>query len=134
MRFSKADLYRALADRYTAAEKLGGLRTIRVASETSYGRAVWIDVIGPAGKKITIRAEDLRLAVLRSDIPGRDKLYSMNCRLRDHGDEIEFYDGHGWGHGVGMCQWGAQGKAQRGWTAEKILAYYYPGSEIIRRY
>ncbi|CAN5654676.1 hypothetical protein BH18ACT17_BH18ACT17_13040 [soil metagenome] len=35
--------------------------------------------------------------------------------------------GRGWGHGVGMVQWGAYGKARRGWSASKILAYYYGG-------
>lgn len=35
--------------------------------------------------------------------------------------------GRGWGHGVGMVQWGAYGKARRGLSAEQILAYYYGG-------
>ncbi|MGZ5213150.1 MAG: SpoIID/LytB domain-containing protein [Actinomycetota bacterium] len=35
--------------------------------------------------------------------------------------------GRGWGHGVGMVQWGAYGKALRGWSATRILAYYYGG-------
>jgi stage II sporulation protein D len=35
--------------------------------------------------------------------------------------------GRGWGHGVGMVQWGAYGKARRGWTASQILAFYYGG-------
>jgi len=36
-------------------------------------------------------------------------------------------DGRGWGHGVGMVQWGAYGKAARGWSASRILAFYYGG-------
>jgi hypothetical protein len=35
--------------------------------------------------------------------------------------------GRGWGHGVGMVQWGAYGKAKRGWSAARILSYYYGG-------
>ncbi|HKE54749.1 MAG TPA: SpoIID/LytB domain-containing protein [Actinomycetota bacterium] len=35
--------------------------------------------------------------------------------------------GRGWGHGVGMVQWGAYGKARRGLSASQILAYYYGG-------
>lgn len=38
--------------------------------------------------------------------------------------------GHGWGHGVGMSQWGAYGYAQNGWTYDKILAHYYPGTVL----
>jgi stage II sporulation protein D len=36
-------------------------------------------------------------------------------------------DGRGWGHGTGMVQWGAFGKARRGVSADEILAYYYGG-------
>ena len=36
-------------------------------------------------------------------------------------------DGRGWGHGVGMVQWGAYAKAARGWSTSKILAFYYGG-------
>ncbi len=39
-------------------------------------------------------------------------------------------DGLGWGHGVGMCQWGAYGQAQQGKKADEIIRYYYPGVEI----
>ena len=35
--------------------------------------------------------------------------------------------GRGWGHGVGMVQWGAYGKARLGWSAARILAFYYGG-------
>ena len=38
------------------------------------------------------------------------------------------FSGRGYGHGVGMCQWGAKGMAEQGYTAEQILEYYYPGS------
>jgi stage II sporulation protein D len=37
--------------------------------------------------------------------------------------------GRGWGHGAGMVQWGAYGKARKGWSAEEILAFYYGGLE-----
>jgi len=35
--------------------------------------------------------------------------------------------GRGWGHGAGMVQWGAYGKARRGLSASDILAFYYGG-------
>ena len=40
--------------------------------------------------------------------------------------------GHGWGHGVGMSQWGARGLADHGWGWRGILAHYYPGTELSR--
>jgi stage II sporulation protein D len=38
--------------------------------------------------------------------------------------------GRGWGHGVGMAQWGAYGYAQHGLTYDKILAHYYTGTTL----
>jgi len=38
--------------------------------------------------------------------------------------------GHGWGHGVGMSQWGARGLAQHGWGWQRILGHYYPGTRV----
>src|ERR1700740_3406983 len=38
--------------------------------------------------------------------------------------------GHGWGHGVGMSQWGAYGYYLHGWDAPRILAHYYPGTTL----
>jgi SpoIID/LytB domain protein len=40
--------------------------------------------------------------------------------------------GRGWGHGVGMSQWGAYGYAQHGFTYDKILAHYYPGTRLAQ--
>src|SRR5258708_32937186 len=38
--------------------------------------------------------------------------------------------GHGWGHGVGMSQWGAYGYALHGWGYKRILFHYYPGTRV----
>jgi stage II sporulation protein D len=40
--------------------------------------------------------------------------------------------GHGWGHGVGMSQWGAYGYARHGWSYRRILAHYYPGTKLVQ--
>jgi stage II sporulation protein D len=44
-------------------------------------------------------------------------------------------DGRGWGHGVGMSQWGAEGYARHGWSYKRILGHYYPHTriEVARR-
>jgi stage II sporulation protein D len=41
-------------------------------------------------------------------------------------------NGHGWGHGVGMSQYGAYGYAQHGYKHDAILAHYYPGTELAQ--
>jgi stage II sporulation protein D len=40
------------------------------------------------------------------------------------------FTGHGWGHGVGLAQWGAYGYAQHGWTYDQIVGHYYPGTTL----
>jgi stage II sporulation protein D len=49
--------------------------------------------------------------------------------VEPHGSGALFlFSGHGWGHGVGMGQWGAQGYALQGYTSAQILTAYYPGT------
>ncbi len=136
VKISKADILRAVAGSYDDVRDWKELREIRVVKRTSYGRSVWVDLLSDTGKSIRIRSEDLRLVLLRSraTIPAAGKIRSMNCRLRDTGKDIEFYNGRGFGHGVGLSQWGAEAKAQKGWSAERILEFYYPGSKIFRAY
>ena len=45
------------------------------------------------------------------------------------GSSTLVFTGHGWGHGVGMSQWGAYGYAQHGWSYRQILAHYYTGTD-----
>jgi stage II sporulation protein D len=48
------------------------------------------------------------------------------------GEALFVVSGRGWGHGVGMSQYGAYGMAQAGKTHEEILAHYYTGTELGR--
>ena len=43
---------------------------------------------------------------------------------------VVVFNGHGWGHGLGMSQWGAYGYAKHGWTFDRILAHYYSGTTL----
>jgi len=43
-------------------------------------------------------------------------------------------DGHGFGHGAGLCQWGARVYAEKGWDYLRILAHYYPRTELQTLY
>ncbi len=56
-------------------------------------------------------------------------LRSANFDVNIHDDKIEFVV-RGYGHGVGMSQWGANGMAKNGATYKEILARYYPGTEL----
>ncbi len=65
--------------------------------------------------------------------PGRYPPASLPVTIPSHwltvssDHEAAVFTGRGWGHGVGMVQWGAYGKALLGYSASDILAYYYGG-------
>ena len=48
------------------------------------------------------------------------------------GEPVFVITGRGWGHGVGMSQWGANGFARRGTSYDRILTHYYRGTSIER--
>lgn len=134
VRIPRTEVLRAVTAVYPNTRDTLGGTLVRIDSKgtTPYGRIVWLELVGQGERKVTLRAEDLRLSLIR--VPAGKKLYSMNCQIRIVGDMVEFYDGKGFGHGVGLCQWGAQGKAEKGWIAEQILQFYYPQSKIFRVY
>lgn len=64
---------------------------------------------------------------------GFSKLYSARFSAKTRGRQVEI-EGRGFGHGVGMCQWGARGMAAQGKTYEQILEYYYDGARVQKIY
>ena len=60
-------------------------------------------------------------------------LFSVEPPGKSHPDEWIFA-GAGWGHGVGMCQVGAIGRAEAGQSYQEILRHYFNGAEIVRVY
>jgi len=134
VRVSKSEIYTLLCRFHPTVRSLGGLAAIRVTQRLAHGRPVWVDVVGVNGKKARLRAEKIRLALIFGRSVAGKKLYSMNCQIVDAGASIEFRNGRGFGHGVGMCQYGLQGKAMAGWKAQQIVNFYYPGANIVRIY
>ncbi len=75
---------------------------------------------------------DLDGATLRS-VVGYDKLRSTLFHVRAKNGTL-FFKGRGFGHGVGMCQWGAYGMARKGYTYRQIIHFYYTGVRIEKLY
>ena len=48
----------------------------------------------------------------------------------DASTDCFLFDVYGYGHGVGMSQWGAVGYASNGWSYQQILQHYYPGTSL----
>ncbi|MGZ6250940.1 MAG: SpoIID/LytB domain-containing protein [Candidatus Chromulinivorax sp.] len=51
--------------------------------------------------------------------------------IKKKGKSYQF-DGKGYGHHIGLCQWGAHGMVQDNWSYTRILQYYYPGTEFMK--
>jgi len=133
IQFDKAYVTARLLQRYSQLEQLGEIKNITTADQTDYGefaRLTKVKLIGSTGKSDFLRAEDFRLAI---DPTGR-KLRSTVCQIVELSGKWAFFSGRGWGHGVGLCQCGAQGMAREGKNTQQILSYYYPGSQIINIY
>jgi len=62
------------------------------------------------------------------------KLRSSHVRAQVTGSTVRFHDGRGWGHGVGMCQYGAQAMAKAGYDGKRIVQRYYPAARVQRLY
>ena len=80
------------------------------------------------GEAVTWTGERFRHAV------GPSRIRSTMFDLAQEGDTVVFRDGKGFGHGLGLCQWGMEGQAREGREAAEILRYYYPGSVLTRLY
>ena len=80
-------------------------------------------ILRHAGGSLTISGNEFRLAL------GPDRLKSTRVNVQRAGEKIVF-EGSGWGHGVGLCQYGARHLAGLGYRYQDILRYYYPESTI----
>ena len=69
------------------------------------------------------------LALVATAGAGAQPLASARAEATPPGAAF-FISGRGWGHGIGMSQWGAYGFAQRGSTYDQILAHYYRGTTL----
>jgi len=96
------------------------------------GRPTEIWVTDVRGHTVALRAEEFRLALVH-DPKGRAPCpISSWFDIVDRGNAIVLANGRGFGHGIGMSQWGAQTMALEGRPASQILGYYYPGSMLVQ--
>ena len=112
---------------------MGPVRRVEVAVENLLGRPVRFTVSDVHGRRFTLTGEEIRTAV-NTDAPPKLRLPSSLFRPDDRGDAVAFDDGHGRGHGVGMCQYCAQARAQRGADYRQIVLAAFPSAVILRAY
>lgn len=131
---------RAALDRYLksyASVPRGGPgspRSVKVASHTPSGRVRDLVITTDRGR-YTLHENDIRF-VLRSS--GGEILNSTYFSVEERRDGARgrmsalVVRGAGYGHGIGMCQWGAIGRARAGQDFREILRTYYPGTVVTR--
>lgn len=110
----------------------GAIRTIEPTRRDGAGRWMEVRVTGPARAK-TLRFDALRAAIGYTSWKSGmvDTLTPPAGSSVPDGQPLRV-QGRGRGHGVGLCQESARDYARAGWTAQRILSHYYPGTSIKR--
>lgn len=103
---------------------LGLIKEIRVVERNRSDRIRTLEIETRDEKTINISGKDFR------EIIGPNLVRSNNYAIDMQGYYMDLI-GKGWGHGVGMCQWGASQMAAEGYSHDQILKYYYPGVDIV---
>ncbi len=104
--------------------RMGLIKDMMVVDRNRSERVNRLKITGRDGKDLVISGKDFR------DIMGPNVLKSNNYEINMQGYYVDFI-GKGWGHGVGLCQWGARGMAAQQFNYQQILSYYYPRSEMM---
>jgi len=98
------------------------IKDIIILGRDKSGRITDLKIV--TGKKdFKISSKDFRNTL------GPNEIKSTNFQVKAIDRDIVF-EGFGWGHGVGLCQWGAYFMAKEGYDYKQILEYYYPGARI----
>lgn len=104
----------------------GTIRDLVPVERGPSGRLKRLKVVGD--KKTMIIGKELIIRRWLSDSHMKSSAFEVHW----DGDHLTL-DGSGWGHGVGLCQIGAAVMAAKGYTFDRILLHYYPGSTLERR-
>jgi len=106
----------------SAGYKISDIDSIKIIDRDRSARVTKLRLSSKRIRK-NISAKDFR------HILGSRLIRSTNFTVAIKGGKA-YFNGRGWGHGVGMCQWGAFSMAKKRKTAADILANYYPGAHI----
>ncbi len=113
-------------------KNLRSIRSIEPLKTNKHGRTTTLAIVDRRKKTFEIRARDfIRAANAKVDrLPDpENQLWSPFLVGQKSGLKLKL-DGFGMGHGVGLCQYGAQELSGRGESWQDILAWYYPEAEI----
>lgn len=115
--FTAAEVGKACAD---LGVDTGDARTVEVGEKGESGRA----------KTLVVNGESVSAPSFRIKIGATELKSTLIDSITVEGGKVTF-KGKGFGHGVGMSQWGAFGLAESGATAQSIISHYYKGIEFV---
>ncbi len=125
---------RAWGARRNRAEKdMAALTRIDVLQLNHYGRPVRFVLTDARGTRFSLTSEETRWAC-NADANGGPTLLSAFFKPVNEPTAIRFVDGHGFGHGVGLCQWCTEALSGRGMAHEDIVRHAYPNAVLVRAY
>ena len=108
---------------------IGSLIDMRVAKKGFSRRAVDLEIVGSNG------TFHLTGGKIRSALRLNEQLFVINKKYDANGRATAYsFTGRGWGHGVGMCQYGAYGLAKMGVKYDAIIKHYYTGVDLTKAY
>lgn len=108
---------------------IGTLYDVNIKRKGFSRRAIELEIIGSNGTFSLVGGK------IRSALRLKEQLFVMNKRYDSNGHAIAYnFTGKGWGHGIGMCQYGAFGLAKQGYKYDQILKHYYSGIDLPRSY
>jgi stage II sporulation protein D len=108
-----------------AGVDIRGIKAVLPERKSTFGGRLTHLSVKHSGNTRIVGINKFRLAL------GSDVIRSGLMTIENRRGDIVF-KGKGWGHGVGMCQYGAKSMAELGSSYEAILSYYYPGTKLKR--
>lgn len=126
-------LSRSLSDHSGASVTLTQVQDVTVAGRTPHARVAVLRVVAD-GRTFDVQGDSIRWVLRPEASRGLNSTNFSLSQRRNGSIRTLAAGGTGWGHGVGMCQWGAIGRARAGMRYDEILAAYYKGARISRLY
>jgi SpoIID/LytB domain protein len=113
--------------------QLGTIQHLMPVERGASGRIKMLKIVG--SEKTVVIGKELLIRKAFSKSHLYSSWFDVEESLSPEDGSLHFlFKGHGWGHGVGLCQIGAAAMALKGFTAEEILSYYYPGANFTTLY
>ena len=114
-------------------EDIGTLYDIIPLHRGASGRLMEIEILGSRKNRKIKKELNIRRAL--SDTALNSACFVVDMELGEMGTPITInFQGAGWGHGVGMCQYGAATMAENKAMHQEILSHYYPDTTIETLY